>query len=128
MGKQLEFRTVLEAADKDEIVTAVVQEEVLKLAYQRVADWFAYMEKIAKLGLPTQEQIERIVEIKASRDVLVHCNGVANSVYVEKSMTLARFAAGDILELPESYHQDSWQLLKDVVTDMANAGIKKLTT
>jgi len=38
--KQLQFRTVLEAADKNEIVIAVVQRHVLQLAYQGVADWF----------------------------------------------------------------------------------------
>jgi hypothetical protein len=47
---QLQFRTVLEAADKGEVVLAVVRKEVQDLAYQRVADWFSYIEKIAQLG------------------------------------------------------------------------------
>lgn len=125
-GKQLEFRTVLDAADQNEIVTAVVQKEVLGVTYKRVADWFKYLEKIAQLGCPSQDQIKQLAEIKASRDVLVHNNGIANSIYVDKSMGCARCAEGDKLELPEQYHRDSWQLLKKVVTDLANAGIKKL--
>jgi hypothetical protein len=68
-GNQLQFRTVLDATDKNEIVTAVVQKETLGLAYKRVADWFAYLENIAQLGCPTQDQIQRLAEIKASRDV-----------------------------------------------------------
>lgn len=127
-GNQLQFRTVLDAADKNEIVTAVVQKEVLGLAYKRVADWFAYLEKIAQLGCPTQDQIHRLAEIKASRDVLVHNNGIANSIYVDKSMGQARFADGDTLELPEHYHRESWQLIKQVVSDVAEAGINKLGT
>lgn len=124
--KKLNFQTVLEAPNKDEIVYAVVQKEVLEIGYQRVADWFAYLEKIAQLGCPNQDQIERIAEIKASRDVLVHNNGIANSIYVDKSMGRHRFADGDNLELPELYHSDSWKLLRQVVTDLANAGINKL--
>ena len=125
-GKQLPFRTVLDAADKNEIVTAVVQKEVHGLAYKRVADWFVYLEKIAQLGCPTEGQIERLTEIKASRDVLVHNKGIANSVYVDKSKGHARFADGDKLELPEHYHRESWLLIKQVVSDVADAGIDKL--
>lgn len=125
-GKQLEFQTVLDAADRDAIVAAVVQDKVLGLGYNSIAKWFEYLEKIAKLGCPDQDQIERLAEIKASRDVLVHNNGIANSIYVAKSMGRARFADGDNLELPERYHLESWQLLIQVVSDVANAGIKKL--
>ena len=85
-GNQLKFQTVLESADKDDVVAAVVQKEVLGLAYKRVAEWFAYLERIAQLSCPTQDQIKQLAEIKASRDVLVHNNGIANSVYVDKSM------------------------------------------
>lgn len=125
-GKQVKFQTVLDSADKDEIVAAVVQKEVLELSYKRVADWFAHFEKIAQLGCPNQYQIERLAEIKASRDVLVHNNGIANSLYVDKSVGQARFANGDRLELSEQYHRESWLLIGQVVTDTANAGINKL--
>jgi len=123
---ELQFRTVLDAADKNDIVTSVVQREVHGLTYKRVADWFAYLEKIAQLGCPTQDQIQQLAEIKASRDVLVHNNGIANSRYVDKSMRQARFADGDTLELPEHYHRDSWQLIRQVFSDVADAGINKL--
>jgi len=96
-ANQLKFRTVLDSADRGEVVSAVVQKEVHKLAYQRVNDWFDYLEKIAKLGCPNQEEIERLAEIKASRDVLVHNDGIANSIYVYKSMGRARSAIRDKL-------------------------------
>jgi hypothetical protein len=125
-GKELKLRLVLESSNKDEIVAAVVEREVHGLAYQRVVDWFSYLEKLANFGCPNQDEIERLAEIKASRDVLVHNNGVANSVYVEKSMGRARFGEGERLELPEHYHRDSWQLIKDVVTAISEAAINKL--
>jgi hypothetical protein len=125
-GNQLKFRTVLDCADKDAIVAAVVDKEVHGLSYQRLAEWFDYLEKIAKLGCPSQDQIERLAEVKASRDVLVHNNGIVNVIYLDKSMGRARFSNGDRLELTEHYHRDSWQLIKQVVTEVANAAIIKL--
>ncbi|MDZ4658330.1 MAG: hypothetical protein SH868_12195 [Bythopirellula sp.] len=125
-GKELKFKTVLDATDKNKIVATVVEKELLELAYQRISDWFLYLEKIAQLGCPISDQIERLTEIKASRDVLVHNNGIVNSVYVGKSMGRARFVDGDKLVLPEDYHRDSWELIKQVVKDVSNAAIKKL--
>ena len=124
--KELKFRTVLESVDRDGIVAAVVEKEVHRLAYQRIRDWFGYLERIAELGRPNHDEIERLAEIKASRDVLVHNDGIANSVYVDKSMGRARFADGDKLELPEHCHRESWELIKQVVTGVADAAIKKL--
>jgi len=123
--KELKFRTVLDSASKDEIAAAIVEREVHGLAYQRVADWFTYLERLAKLGCPNQDEVERLAEIKASRDVLVHNNGIANSIYVDKSMGRARFADGDKLELPEHYHRESWELIKQIVTNVADAAINK---
>ncbi|MCH7989490.1 MAG: hypothetical protein IID46_10145, partial [Planctomycetes bacterium] len=105
---------------------AVVQKELLGFGYQGVANWFEYLEKIAQLGCPSEDQIKKIAEIKASRDALVHNNGIANSIYVKKSMGRARFADGEELKISEQYHRESWQLIKQVVADVANAGINKL--
>lgn len=126
-GNELKFRTVLDATGKDDIIAEVVEKEVLGLAYKRVADWFAYLENKAQLGCPTQDQIQQIAEIKASRDILVHNNGVANAIYIDKSMGRARFADGDKLTLTEQYHRASWERMKQVVTDVSNTGINKLS-
>lgn len=125
-GKQVDFKTVLESADKSEIVRAVVEKELGGLRYDRVATWFRHLERLASLGCPSQEQVERLAEIKATRDVLVHNKGIANLLYIEKSMGRARFAEGDKVDVPEGYHRESWQLIRQVVTDIAGAAIQKL--
>ncbi|MCA9000245.1 MAG: hypothetical protein KDA80_24820 [Planctomycetaceae bacterium] len=127
-GQQLKFQTVLDAADKSEVMAFVVEREVTGLAYKKVSDWFQYLEKLVNLGCPSEELIRQIVEIKASRDVLVHNSGIVNAIYVSKSGELARFVAGDKLELPESYHRQSWELIKQLVTEVANSAIEKLNS
>lgn len=124
-AKQLQFRTVLDAADRDEIIAAVAEKEVLGLAYQRIADWFAYLNKLVSLECPNRDQIERLAEIKASRDVLVHNRGIANAIYVAKSLGRARFADGEFLELPADYHRESWALIKEVVAEAGDEAVAK---
>lgn len=125
-AKQVAFRIVLDSADKPEIIRTVVQKELVEVAYGRVEDWFENLEKIAKLGCPSPEEVERLAEIKASRDVLVHNKGIANSIYVDKSSGRARFREGETLTIPEGYHRDSWRLIRQVVADIADAALKKL--
>src|SRR5262245_5812311 len=80
--KQIPFNTILDAPDKAAIVRSVVDRELNELAYARLADWFEYFNKRAKLGRPTADEIVALAEIKASRDVLVHNRGVVNKVYL----------------------------------------------
>ena len=95
------------------------------MAYKRVGDWFTYLNDLVKLNCPQPDEIHRLAEIKALRDILVHNKGIANEIYIEKSMGEARFNVGDLLEIPEQYHRESWQLIKQVISDISDAAIKK---
>ena len=70
---------MLDAPDLATVVLAVVDRELNEIKYGRVADWFAHLERLAKLGVPASEEIDRLAEIKAARDILVHNKGVVNA-------------------------------------------------
>lgn len=115
-----------EGTDKNAIVLSVVDKELNELKYERLADWFVYLERLAKLECPTADEIEQLAEIKASRDILVHNHGIANAIYVSKSGTRARYLDGDKLDVPEQYHRESWQMINKVVRDVSIAAIAKV--
>ena len=120
-GKKVEFKAVLEAADKDAIVLLVVNKELNEVLYERPAGWFAYFEERAKLGCPTADEICRVAEAKATRDVLTHNRGVATKSYEAKAKPLARYADGELIEVGEAYHRATWVLLCKVVADVTDA-------
>jgi hypothetical protein len=123
--RMLDFGTVLSAPDKASITLAVVDKELNELKYERVSDWFEYLEKIARLGCPRADEIERLAEIKATRDILVHNQGIANTIYVSKAGTHARYKDGETMEIPEPYHRQSWELIKKVIGDVSGAVLHK---
>ncbi len=123
--KQVEMAAVLKAPDKAAIVLAVVDKELNDLKYERLADWFAHLERLTNLGCPTAAEIEKLAEIKASRDILVHNNGVVNAIYVGKAGRCARYHDGEKLEIPEQYHRESWETIKKVVHDLSVAALAK---
>jgi hypothetical protein len=126
IGKKVDYQTILEAPDKDAITLQVVDKELNEILYERPAGWFEYLEARAKLGCPTPDEIERIAEAKASRDVLVHNRGVASKTYEAKAGKLARSPVGQRMDIPEDYHRATWELIRKVIADISNVAIAKL--
>jgi hypothetical protein len=126
--KPVDLATIIDAPDKEAIIRAVVDRELDGLKYERPAAWFKYLNDRVKLGCPTSDQTERLAEIKASRDILVHNRGIVNKSYLDKAGTGARFTVGQRLEISEPYLLASWTLIRDVVQDMAAAAIAKAPT
>lgn len=83
--KPVDLATILNAADKNALIQLVVDRELDGLRYMRPAAWFRYLNDRVNLSRPTDEQIERLAEIKASRDILVHNRGIVNETYREKA-------------------------------------------
>jgi hypothetical protein len=79
-----------------------------------------------KLGCPSADEIARLAEAKATRDVLVHSRGVAGKVYESKAGKLARYKDGERTDLPEPYHRETWELLRKLVADISDATVAKL--
>jgi hypothetical protein len=126
IGKKVDFKEILGAPDKDAITFLVVARELNEILYERPTGWFAYLEEKVKLGCPTPDEIDRIAEAKASRDVLVHNRGVASKTYESKAGRLARYKDGQRIDIPEHYHRETWELVRKVVTDISNAAIAKV--
>ena len=100
--KQVDFQSILDLPDRDAIIDLVVGRELNEVLYDRPTRWFAYLEEKTKLGCPTPDEIDRIAEAKATRDVLIHNRGIANRTYESKTGQLARFKDGDRLDIPEA--------------------------
>ncbi len=125
ISKKVDYKVILDSPDKDSITTHVVNREVNEIMYERPSSWFAYLEDKAKLGCPNVDEIERIAEAKATRDVLVHNRGVANKIYELKAGKFARYKDGQQIDIPDPYHHQIWDLFRKVVDDVSNAAIAK---
>jgi hypothetical protein len=75
---------------------------------------------MAGINSPNQADAEQFAEIKATRDVLVHGQGIANAYYVDKAGKLARAQPGQPLDIPGPYHQASWELICKLVRDIGS--------
>jgi hypothetical protein len=125
-AKQVDFRDILNAVDKDAITLLVVEKELADIFHGPPSAWFRYIDDRVKLGCPTPDEIQQFAEAKASRDLLEHNRGIVNSTYRLKAGKLARYDEGKRIEIPDDYHRRSWVLINKLVLDISNAAIAKV--
>ena len=106
--KQIEVGVALSATDRAALVLLIAERELNELKYDRPKAWFDYMGKIVKLKCPTEDEIERIAEMKAARDLIIHNSGIVNKIYLDKAGTKARYATGDKVVIDRPYFDDTW--------------------
>lgn len=126
--RSLEFEAVLEAGSRDEIISGMLSKQLNELKYDQLREWFVAINKAVKLECPTESAIDTLAEIKAARDVLEHNAGVVNDIYCRKARKKARYAPGDQIEIDDTYHLESWSLIKKVIADVTTAAVAKLAT
>ena len=51
-----------------------------------------------------------------------------NDIYCRKARKKARYAPGDQIEIDDTYHLESWSLIKKVIADVTTAAVAKLAT
>jgi hypothetical protein len=124
--RMVDFESIWNAADKEAITRMVVDKELNEILYERPAGWFSYLEGRVKLGCPTADDVARIAEAKATRDALVHNQGVANRTYEAKAGAIARHREGERIDIPDDYHRATWLLLRRVVADISDAAVAKV--
>jgi hypothetical protein len=123
--KQVDLAMVIDAPNRESILQFMIARELNELKYERPKTWFRYLNDRVKLGCPSDEQIDRLAEIKASRDILAHNRGVVNPTYLEKAGKYARYELGQRLEIPEPYLHDAGSLIRDLVQDIASTAMAK---
>lgn len=118
--KTVEVEAVL-TTDRDTFLQGVIGRELNDVKYRRVTEWVEYLRKLVKVAVVTDDEAAQLAEIKASRDILVHSQSVVNAVYLAKAGPRARYAIGDILELPEPYFRASSDLIEKLTADVSAA-------
>jgi len=120
-SRRLSGKDIIALPDKAAIVDALVEKELRDVFYDRPANWFNDLRSRTGILAPTDADAEQFAEVKATRDVLAHGQGVANAYYVDKAGKAARAQSGQRLDIPGPYHQASWELICKLVHDIGKA-------
>lgn len=105
-------RELVSAADKNELLQRVFSDYVANVFRQRPSLYMTYLSKL--LGVKNDPSFADYYEVCATRDLVVHNNGIANALYIEKAGTKARGALGQKISVDKDYYYDALAKLKKV--------------
>lgn len=107
--KKLDFELVLEAKSLEEIKITLVNLIINELAYKSPKDFAEEFNKYIGINLLEKPTFHKYIELKATRDIYIHNQGMANEIYLNKADTLARVKAGQFLPINIQYFLQSYE-------------------
>ena len=126
-GSKIDAKIIIEKPDKESIVEYLIDKELNEIKYKRISEWFDQLDKRVPIKYTfVENEINKLAEIRASRDTLVHAQGIVGTAYTTKSDKLARYLVGERVEISEIYLTETWSLTQKVMTQLVDAFIGKL--
>lgn len=107
--RKLDFEIVLEAKTLDEIKFALVNNIANELSYKSPKEYAEEFHKYVGINLLEKPTFHKYIELKATRDIYIHNQGTANSIYISKADRLARVKSGQFLPVDIHYFLQSYE-------------------
>jgi hypothetical protein len=115
--KVVPLKSVLSAKSIDDIIEEEVNHKLLQLMYAKSDDYFDFLEKGLSIKL-SEDCKGGFIEIKATRDLVIHNGGKVNQVYIEKSGTKCRVTdTRQNIPIGDDYFLKSFGIMKQIVKD-----------
>lgn len=113
ISKDVPLDFIVGSKSISEVLEKEIDKRINEVFYASPALYFEYFEEITGVDT-TDETFEDYIEIKATRDLLVHNIGRVNQIYLNKVGEKARGKNGDRLEIDEEYFENCIAVMKRV--------------
>lgn len=104
---------VLTSTTVDEVLQRTIDEHLRGVFFAAPRAYLDYVSKVVGTSLDDPTFLE-YYEMKATRDLLVHTDRTANSIYVAKAGEMARGNVGDVISVDSDYFDTSLATLKRI--------------
>ena len=101
--KMLDVGTIISCESLEIIKQRIIEIIVNEISYKSPKDFATEFENITGINLFEIPAYHHYVELKATRDIYIHNNGISNSIYFSKSGSLARVNPGEVLPVTNQY-------------------------
>lgn len=123
--KQIPISQVLEAVSKEELIYITIARELNEVKYESLSNWHSKISNLFAIDPINEDLTKEVVEIKSTRDLLVHNNGIINNIYLSKTKEKARGEIGETISCEGDYFKDSWGIVVKLMTEIKESILKK---
>jgi hypothetical protein len=99
---------------REGIIEDLINSRIASALYAKPAEYLSYLGNILEIKVPDAVAAQ-FIEVKATRDIVVHGDGRANERYVEKSGDFARCAVGQSLIIDQQYFDRAFGVMKGLI-------------
>ena len=117
---KIDVSEVIDASSREELILGIIEKELTSLFYASPALQMEYFQSVTGVSLP-KDLVGQWLEIKATRDIIVHNSGIANSVYLKKADSYARAKDGDPLPMDDKYFAGAIASMKSLIGKASSA-------
>lgn len=116
-SKQIPISFVVDSTTIEEARKSVAESRLQGVFYAEPKDYLAYFKNISGVDIP-EKLFNSFVEIKATRDLIIHNDGKINALYLRKSDKCARGEIGDRIPLDEEYFGQCISVMKSISSEI----------
>lgn len=107
--KKFDVEILLEAKSLDEIKLNLINVIINEIAYKSPKEFAEEFNKYVGVNLLEKPAFHRYIELKATRDIYIHNQGIANEIYLSKADSSARVKSGEFLPVDIQYFLQSYE-------------------
>jgi hypothetical protein len=122
LDRAIPFKLLLEVGSLEEAIEQVIAARLVSVSYANPRVYLSFLSRLIHINT-NDKAFSAYVEIKATRDLLVHGNGVVNSIYLDKCGSLARGSAGEEIRIDSDYFDHCIGALRRV-SFLTNKGVE----
>jgi len=122
--RTVDLVTILDAKDLNDLITSLIDKHLGNLFYSAPKDYLRHVADILAIEIP-DPLVANYVEIKASRDLIIHSASRINNLYLRKAGAKARGNVGDDLPCTPTYFADAIVSMKGLITTVYQQLLKK---
>jgi hypothetical protein len=107
--KSVPIGKLLQSKSIEEIHSSIADAVLNELAYKSPQEFAKEIEPLLTVDLLQSPAYHRYIEIKATRDIIVHNRGLANDIYVRKAGSHSRAVSGQLLTIDNQYFLECYE-------------------
>lgn len=107
--RKIDVEKALNASSLEEIRLYIVDNILNDIAYKSPKDYADEFNKYVGINLLENPIFHKYIELKATRDIHIHNNGIANEIYRAKSGVMARINTDKFLPVTVQYFLQSYE-------------------
>lgn len=111
--KDVPLQIILESENIDTLMNEIIENRIIMVSYASPQNYLKYFQEVTGTDIE-KDEFKDYIEIKATRDLIIHNSGIINETYITKVGNNNRGTIGKKVQIDKTYFDHSIATMKRV--------------